>query len=215
MRLCDCRYDRLGIANQIRICNTILKSPQFRKEKETSENIQKRKIEFEMAFDVTCNVPWIKVPRNFVLMNNGRSFKIEVDPTMLPPGLCTAKVCGLDAANPNRGVLFSLPITVTKPLPIQRMHDFGQFALEAAETRRFFITPPPGSTWMDVTIRDCRESEEASPRLVVLHVVQLLPRTFVERLVRWVLEGRDIVNSPLFLIPLQTLPTAISKSRDT
>ena len=50
-----------------------------------------------------------------------------------------------------------------------------------AETYRFFLDPPPGSTFMDVTVTDCRKSgstgDDASSRLMVLHTVQLFPHT--------------------------------------
>jgi tripeptidyl-peptidase-2 len=133
-----------------------------------------------MAFDIATDSPsWVSVPSNFMLMSNGRSFKIEVDPSQLPPGLHTANVFGRDATNQSRGPLFRLPITVVKPLQIQRVFDFGAIILQPAQVRRFFITPPAGSTWMDVTVKDTRPvtTSDGSSRLIVLHSVQILPRT--------------------------------------
>jgi tripeptidyl-peptidase-2 len=144
-----------------------------------TEETQQQRISFEMAFDIATDAPsWVSVPANFMLMSNGRSFKIEVDPSRLPPGLHTAKVFGRDASNQSRGPLFWLPITVVKPLPIQRVFDFGTIQLQPAQVQRFFLTPPAGSTWMDVTVRDTRPvtSSDGSSRLIVLHTVQLLPR---------------------------------------
>jgi hypothetical protein len=117
-----------------------------------------------------------------MLMSNGRSFKIDVDPSQLTPGLYTAKVYGKDAANPSRGPLFSVPITVVKPIPVQQKFDFGTLALQPAQVLRYFLTPPAGSTWVDVTITDTRPSasQDGSSRLVVLHAVQLLPRTLID-----------------------------------
>jgi tripeptidyl-peptidase-2 len=46
--------------------------------------------------------------------------------------------------------------------------------------KRFFLDVPAGATWMDVSVRDARcqiEDKDASPRLVVLHCLQLLPHT--------------------------------------
>ena len=85
------------------------------------EKLQKMKINFEMKFNVKSTAPWVLVPPHFMLMNNGRSFKISLDPTKLPPGVHTATVCGYDAEQQGseqhqRGVLWSLPITVVKPL---------------------------------------------------------------------------------------------------
>jgi tripeptidyl-peptidase II len=144
---------------------------------------QQRKISFEMALDVSTDAPsWVTVPTKFMLMSNGRSFKIDVDPSQLAPGLYTAKVYGKDAANPSRGPLFSVPITVVKPLPVKHKFDFGTVALQPAQVLRYFLTPPAGSTWVDVTITDTRPGagEDGSSRLVVLHAVQLLPRTLID-----------------------------------
>lgn len=136
-----------------------------------------------MAFDVTSDAPsWVTVPPKFLLMNNGRSFKIDVDPSHLSPGLHTAKVCGRDASNPERGPLFMLPITIVKPFPVQQFMDMGTLNLHPAQVQRYFLTPPAGSTWMDVSVVDTRSAEngDGSSRVVVLHTVQLLPRESVE-----------------------------------
>lgn len=110
-------------------------------------------------------------------MNGGRSFKIEVDPTDLPSGVHTAKVFGVEAEKPGRKAIFTVPITVVKPLPPLREFNIDQLELQPAEVRRFFLTPPPGSTWMDITISDLRSSEadgDSSTRILVLHTTQLL-----------------------------------------
>jgi tripeptidyl-peptidase II len=121
---------------------------------------------------------WVIAPSNFVLMNDGRSFEIEVDPTGLKPGVHTARMCGVQVDKPDRKVLFSVPITVIKPLlPVQRTVELGALQFDPAEVKRFFVVPPFGSTWMDVTLRDTRDAatdSDASQRLIALHTVQLL-----------------------------------------
>jgi hypothetical protein len=52
--------------------------PNFRREDHSSEEMQRRKIEFEMHFDLESTEDWVSVPDHFMLMNNGRSFKIMV-----------------------------------------------------------------------------------------------------------------------------------------
>lgn len=50
--------------------------------------------------------------------------------------------------------------------------------LKPTEIKRFFVVPPPGATWMDVIVHDCRDPEEdpcTTSRLYVLHTVQLIP----------------------------------------
>lgn len=152
--------------------------PQFRREDVVSEETQRKRIEFEMNFRIVSTAPWIKVPDTFVVMNNGRSFKVDVNPCGLCPGLHTAYVYGVDANRPDRKVIFRVPVTVAKPQPTKRVVKMGEFMLDPAEVKRFFVTPPAGSTWMNISVRDCRDSEsdgDSSSRLVVLHTVQLLP----------------------------------------
>lgn len=160
--------------------------PQFKREDTISEEMQRRQIDLELHFSLETSVSWVKAPTNFVLMaNEGRSFEIEVDPTGLKPGFHTAKVCGIQVGKPHRKALFSVPITVIKPmLPVQRTVELGSLEFEPAEIKRFFVVPPPGSTWMDVILRDTRDiaiDADASNRLIAMHTVQLLPHaTFRE-----------------------------------
>jgi len=142
-----------------------------------SDAAQQQKIDFEMSFSIEANVPWVTPPSKFHLTNGGRSFKIDVDPTGLVPGVHTARVCGFDADKPNRKVIFAVPITVVKPLPSTREFVVPGLELQPAEVKRFFLTPPLGSTWMDVTLRDLRDAAvdvDASTRVIVLHTTQLL-----------------------------------------
>jgi tripeptidyl-peptidase II len=44
--------------------------------------------------------------------------------------------------------------------------------------KRFFVVPPFGSTWMDVSVRDCRDTtkdRDSSVKLLVLHTLQVVP----------------------------------------
>lgn len=96
-------------------------NPNFRRTDNLNDQTQKERIDFEMKFALQSTAPsWVSVPDYFMLMNNGRSFKISVDASALPHGVHTAKVCGSDAENPQRGVMWSLPITVIRPLPEQQ-----------------------------------------------------------------------------------------------
>lgn len=90
--------------------------PKFGSSDNVEAEIQRRRIEFEMNFQLEATEPWVSVPDHFALLHNGRSFKIEVDPTKLDAGVHTAKVLATDTQNLGRGVMFSVPITVVKPL---------------------------------------------------------------------------------------------------
>jgi tripeptidyl-peptidase-2 len=82
--------------------------------------------------------------------------------------------------------LFSVPITVIRPLPTKSVIKLGRLEFEPAEIKRFFVVPPPGATWMDLTLRDGRDefaddndhrcaSRDGSSRTIAVHTVQILP----------------------------------------
>jgi len=96
-------------------------NPKFRRMDTMDDETQKSRTAFEMKFSLESTAPlWVEAPNYFMLMNNGRSFKISVDASKLPHGVHTARVVGYDADHPERGVIWSLPITVIKPLPEQQ-----------------------------------------------------------------------------------------------
>jgi len=123
----------------------------------------------------------VKVPSFFVLMHNGRSFKFEVDPTNLSPGVHTANICAFDTARPGAGPRFVIPITVAKPIADKAASiSLGELEFVPNEVKRFFLNVPADATWMDVTIKDERSvtvDKETAPRLLALHTLQLLPHS--------------------------------------
>ena len=96
-------------------------NPQFRRVYELDEESQRQRIDFEMQFAISSTESWVSVPGHFMLMNNGRSFNIDVDPVDLPHGLHTANVTGHIAGHPEKGIIWTLPITVIKPLTEMRV----------------------------------------------------------------------------------------------
>jgi tripeptidyl-peptidase II len=166
-------------ANQCSVRHTfsIAVNPQWRRLDVATEEQQQQQINFEAKFVIETTAPdWVTVPSRFFLMNNGRSFKIDVDPTGLAPGLHTAQVIGVDASQSKRRVLFTVPITIAKPLDETLHLELGTLEFSSGEIKRFFAMPPPGCTWMDITITDKRNVEsEGNSRLFSLHTIQLLP----------------------------------------
>jgi len=154
------------------------------KDDDRSIETQTKRVEFEMRMNLELSVEdcdWVSFPDHVVLMHNGRSFSIEVNPCDLPSGLHTIHLIGYDSSNPARGAMFKLPITVVKPKPLDTSDvapNLGQMNFAPAERKRFFITPPTGATYCDITIKDCRSpKDDASSRLVVLHTLQSFPHT--------------------------------------
>jgi len=151
--------------------------PQWQREAEVSQAQQESRLSFETQFTLETTAPdWVTCPSRFVVLAGGRSFKIVVDPTGLQAGLHTAKIIGRDASNPDR-TLFNVPIVVAKPLEEKTIVDLQDLWFLPSEAKRFFLTPPLGSTWMDIVVKDTREVDDASSsaKLLALHTVQLLP----------------------------------------
>jgi tripeptidyl-peptidase-2 len=153
---------------------------------------QQARVDFEMKMNLKLGPSQFALPRtspghvahpeHLMLLAKGRSFAIEVDPTELESGLYTTHLVGYDSNDAGKGALFNLPITVVKPASLPENEpspNLGQMNFGPAETYRFFLEPPKGATFMDITVRDCRKSagDDASSRLMVLHTVQLFPHT--------------------------------------
>ena len=153
--------------------------PIFGTDDNADAELQQQRIEFEMKTKLEATAPWVEVPEFFMLMHNGRSFKFTVDPTKLEPGVHTAQILGYDVNKRDVGPRFSVPITVVKTLEQETSISLGSLEFESNEVKRFFLDVPEGASWMDVTVKDCREEatgdKETSSRLMVLHTIQLLP----------------------------------------
>ena len=74
------------------------------------------RVAFEVRVRLEADAEYITIPDQMVLQAKQGAFKIFIDPTKLEPGLHCANVKGYDAQNPERGPLFSVPITITKPV---------------------------------------------------------------------------------------------------
>lgn len=99
-------------------------NPHFKRMYEMDEASQTQQIDFEMQFNLSSTESWVTVPSHFLLMNNGRSFNIDIDPVNLPHGVHTASIVGKIAGQfhpPQRGAMWTFPITVIKPMKESRI----------------------------------------------------------------------------------------------
>ena len=135
-------YLRQKDETSIRQTFTINVNPQFPKDLdilESAQQQQRSKIDFEMKCNMKCDESWVTIPEHLLLTNNGRSFKVAVDPTGLPPGLHTAQVCGTDSDHPESGVVWYLPITITKPMDVERIVDLGELEVRQWRVNRCLL----------------------------------------------------------------------------
>jgi tripeptidyl-peptidase II len=156
---------------------TIRVTPKFSKE-ESNIILSKNKLDFLLSVTLETKVNWIKTASKLVLTNDGRTFDIEVDPTNLGPGLHIGTVSGVYTYNSSQKVLFQVPISLTKPvMPVKHTVQLGVLKFEPTEIKRFYVVPPSGSTWMDLTIVDSRDvatTTDKTSRAIAFHTVQLL-----------------------------------------
>ena len=73
----------------------------------------------EIEVALKASAPWVTAPASMVLLSarerGSQSFTVKLNPDGLPAGVHFARVDATDAADPSRGVLFSLPVTVVVP----------------------------------------------------------------------------------------------------
>jgi tripeptidyl-peptidase-2 len=132
-------YLRQPVESATKHSFSIRVNPKFRRMDPVDEKIQRSRIEFEVRCSVQSTASWVSAPDHFMLMNNGRAFKISVDPTNLSPGVHTAKVCGSDADHPERGVIWSVPITVVKPMKEEQFVDLGSLEVRGGHLPCVFL----------------------------------------------------------------------------
>jgi tripeptidyl-peptidase-2 len=132
------------------------------------------KVDFEMRIALESTARWVECADHLMLMAGGRRMGIKIDPTHLPTGVHYAEIRGYDAASPERGPLFRVPITVVRPEHVDRdEYKWSEtLAFEPAQIERRFFAVPPGATWADVRIR---RLDTAEPRTIILQTAQLVP----------------------------------------
>ena len=71
------------------------------------------RIQAEWHLSIICSHEWVQCPSKMLLVHNGRSFGVTVDPSELEPGLNYASIYVLDD-NTNE-TLVTIPVTVIVP----------------------------------------------------------------------------------------------------
>lgn len=123
---------------------------------------------------------WISCPPIIALGSSGKTFSVSVDPSELSSGLHVGFISAFEDRATERGVLFKLPITVTKPemLPSNKAAlIMDNLSFDKKERFRRFFIPPAGCSFLEITVKDCRKEGDGdtSPRLLVVHGIQLFP----------------------------------------
>ncbi|MEM1328977.1 MAG: S8 family serine peptidase [Planctomycetota bacterium] len=129
-------------------------------------------VDYEMRIAIEATDPWIEASSGMHLVHNGNYMRVRVDPTDLDEGLHYGEVVGYDADRPERGPLFTLPVTVIKPSEVDEGFTYTRRIEQVpGEIERQFIEIPPGATWADISVR---RLDDDTPRWVVVHAMQLI-----------------------------------------
>ncbi|ORX65947.1 subtilisin-like protein [Linderina pennispora] len=103
------------------------------------------KFEYEQRVILSTSESWIKVPEAVYVSSEGRSFDARVDPTSLERGrLHVAEILGFDSRNVDRGAIFRIPVTITKPSEVGASGcvRFPALRFQPTEVVRRFIDVP-------------------------------------------------------------------------
>lgn len=150
--------------------STVTVTPRFH---EKADN--RKKVKFEMRFNLECDADWVSHPDHLLMMHGGRYFRVRVDSSKLKPGTHYTEIRAIDANSPDRGPVFRVPITVLKPDETDVATDVAwqeRLTFHAGELQRRFVAVPAGAEWAD--LRVVTRDQEAGRRMVV-HGVQKVP----------------------------------------
>ncbi|KAJ2721392.1 hypothetical protein GGI07_004003 [Coemansia sp. Benny D115] len=144
------------------------------------EERSQKLFDFEQRVILTSSASWVSVPETIYINSTGINFNTKVDATQLEAGrLHVATIEGYDSANVDRGPIFTVPITVTKPQIVGRSAciRFDGLRFEPTDIVRRFIGVPTGSTKAEITITSHNNSTQVSaPAMFMVHLVQLCPQ---------------------------------------
>lgn len=166
-------------------------SPRFHRDVDNRE-----KVDFEFQVAIHTDADWVEVPAHLHMHAGGRTFRILVDPMDLPPGVHYAEIVGTDTADPDRGAMFRIPVTVIKPHELTDAHWKETIRFTPGEIERRFFHVPDGATWADLVIRG---GDHATDRRAIVHCVQIEPgmawnahQLYVNE---WMTDGEEQVRS--------------------
>ena len=132
------------------------------------------KIDFEMRLKLKCDVEWVSMAENFMVMHEPRTFEIRVDPVDLKPGLHLTEIVAYNSASMTDGPVFRVPISVIKPHKMvegSSKYFFDDVSFKPGHKERFFLEVPEKATWVNVTVKGL---DMDSVRIYAVHLLQLV-----------------------------------------
>ncbi|KAL3906324.1 MAG: hypothetical protein SGILL_009314, partial [Bacillariaceae sp.] len=189
---------------------SVLVKPRFSHSIQRTSSEMDELLSLEMDLLLKSSDAWLTCPSSMRLLSakerGGQSFSIRLDTKTLPPGAHFATIEAHDASDPERGSIFSVPVTVVVPHsrfvsktePKLQLADPEYFSLqdngldytttfhlEHGVPNRRFLTVPETAEWATIKLRSNEPTPSTtSPHRVLVHAIPLvrgdLPNTEIQ-----------------------------------
>ncbi|KAJ1644288.1 hypothetical protein LPJ64_004010, partial [Coemansia asiatica] len=184
---------------QIRVGPVFPTKPENKLENDPSgvngEERSQSMFDFEQRVILTCSASWVRAPEALYVGSAGNLFSAVIDATNLEPGhLHFATIDGYDSLNVDRGPIFSVPVTVTKPFIVDSSAciRFESLRFNPTDVLRRFVNVPSGATRATFALVSRNNSAQTSPPAIFyLHCLQLSPQ---DRFTAYELKKRAFVG---------------------
>ncbi|KAF9193326.1 tripeptidyl-peptidase II Tpp2 [Haplosporangium sp. Z 767] len=160
---------------------TVKVEPKFMKDVDYNQpDINEKKLAFECRMALVATESWIRVPEFLFMSGALRQFEVKVDPTQLAAGqVHFAEIQAFDSSCPARGPVFSIYVTVAKPMELttQSFIKFDNIQFGPGHIERRLIRVPAGATHAEAVIRSSSGANVAQlAAKFVVYIAQLLPQ---------------------------------------
>ncbi|KAL7541337.1 hypothetical protein ACHAXR_010827 [Thalassiosira sp. AJA248-18] len=174
----------------------VLVLPRFSHSSQRMSSEMDELLSLELDLLLKASAEWVTCPDRMRLLSakerNGQTFSLRLNIRDLPPGVHFATVGAIDAKDPERGNLFSLPITVV--IPHTRVVSMNEprfslndnecvtlkengldlsmtFQLMQGMPNRRFLTVPRGAEWATIKLRSSVATETTTSPRILLHAI--------------------------------------------
>ncbi|PVU93366.1 hypothetical protein BB561_003300 [Smittium simulii] len=140
--------------------------------------IKREQYDFDKKLVMIATESWIRVPDCLYVNSIGRSFRVSVDCKSLDAGkLHVGSIHAYDAQNSEMGPVFTIPVTVAKPIEIDHTAQlvYNNIFFKPTELKRWYINVPHSASKMVITVQSKNLSASASATFVI-NCCQLLPQ---------------------------------------
>jgi len=171
-------------------------NPRFGHSNQRTPSEMDELLSLELDLQLKASEAWVTCPSSMTLLSakerNGQTFSVRLSTEELSPGVHFASVDAIDASDPDRGNLFSLPITVIVPhskfvstaKPELKLNDneivslkengldiSTTFELVQGVPNRRFLTVPIGAEYATIKLRSSNPAATSTAPRILLHAI--------------------------------------------